>query len=606
MKKNLSKILFLCFQLTLCSTFFLFSTIKLSTAQPPPVWWNKDWLSVTPVNLTETFGIERTSELVDVHIEFEPGTCKEPNKEIRVVFFDGSSFVDVTSQVYNLTKEDDYAESCNVVFLADCPAYGNVTYYVYYNPSIPASIPEYDGLRLHVELAGDTYNITALIDGVEKNYSRLLFKHLMDLYSDGKLVCWPGGPAGWEFAQITLASLWSDGAYNPWFSVGDIVTVANSGPLFVEFNITQPIASDLWSTVFNYNVSTTYMVRVYYQPDLTPLVGYHMSINFNQTDIVKDPVVVDFKLANSTSYEIYQDFTWKNQDQEITTVSAKDDMPQIDSIWSAAKPYGWLSYNGSIPGMPDRPAANIGLIPTYAGGTNPSVNYVVNFTATYSDTPMEAYFDHHCTTQLSAVTNGVKGDVIESKGFIKVYPPAENADPAVSEIAAELRHLESLQTKVGEPYTIELVDRRAPTITGIVPAMAGQEIVEKAEVNLEATVTDDTAIILETLIIQESGVDKVFLHYSIDGGKTWNVTDMTKIEETDVYDATIPGFKSGTKVSYIISATDKNGNEETSPTYWYKVRIPSQTGMWLGIGIAIGFITAIVIAAAAFYIRKKP
>ncbi len=81
---------------------------------------------------------------------------------------------------------------------------------------------------------------------------------------------------------------------------------------------------------------------------------------------------------------------------------------------------------------------------------------------------------------------------------------------------------------------------------------------------------------------------------------------MNKIGETSVYNGTIPGFKSGTKVHYMISATDKNGNEETSPTYWYKMRIPSQTGMWLGIGIAIGFITAILIAAVAFYIRKKP
>jgi len=606
MKKNHLEILLLCFQLALCSAFFLFSEMKLVTAQPPPAWWDKEWLSVVPVNLTETLGKERVSEPVDVHILFEPGTCSEPKREVRVIYFNGSTFVETTSQVYNVTMEDDYAKACNVVFLADCPAHSNVTYYIYYNPNILVPFPEYDGLRLRTEAAGDTYNITALRSGVEENYTRIFWKHLMEMYSNGKRVCWPGGPSGWEFGQIYFASLWADDADNPWFSGGDKLTVAHNGSLFMEFNITQSFASDLWGTMFNYNVSTTYMIRVYYQPDLNPLVGYHMSLKFKQKDTVKDPVVVDFKFANSTSYEIYKDFTWKNVDQEVTKVSAKTGMPQVDSIWSATKPYGWFSYNGSIPGMSDKPTANIGLIPTYAGGTSLSVNYIVNFTAAYPNKPQEPAFDHHCTTQLSAVTNGVKGDVIESKGFIKTFSLTENAEPTMSEIAAKLRYPESLQATLGEPYTLEFADRTPPTIKNIAPAMVGQEIVEGTEVNLEATVSDNPAIVFETLIVQESGLDKVSLHYSTDGGKTWEKIDMTKVGDTDVYNSTIPGFKSGTKVSYFISAIDKNGNEETSPTYWYKLRIPSQTGMWLGIGIAIGFITAIMIAAATFYIRKKP
>lgn len=949
MNKNLSKTLFLCLQLTIFSSLLLFPTIKSATAQPPSVWWNERWRSVTPVNLTETLGKERISEPVDVHITFETGACKDPNKEIRVVYFDGFKSTVMASQVYNVTKEDAYASSCNVVFLADCPAHSTVTYYVYYN-NRQAEAPVYDGLRIHTEEARDTYNVTTLVAGVEKKYFRLFWKHLVDLYSDGERVCWPGGPPGWEFSQIVLASLWADGDNNPWFSGGDILTVVNSGPLFVDFNITQRFASDLWGQVINQNISTTYLVRAYYQPDLNPLMSYHMSLKFKQKDTVKNPVVVDFKLANSTSYEIYQDFTWKNLDQEVTTVSAKNDMPQIDTIWSATNPYGWFSYNGSIPGMPDKPAANIGLIPTYAGGTSPSVNYVVNFTAAYPDTPQEPYYDHHCTTQLSATTSGVKGDVIESKGFIKTYELEENAEKIMSDMATKLRnpleynvgsparapmvkkndfavrpyqdianlsassdgttitlnitlngpipevgwehlniyaafdtadggnvwfpddidvkypegyeyaweyclkiynttdihlfdagssdlgvsdimvsvsadgrviHIAVPLNSIGTPTTVsvgiittedeglmkdglgpgamEIVDRRqvvavsaemtdfsttagssifvfdtkpagfgigkpcwdvlqswyglddtnlivyvtfanltgvewnkwrlsiaidtdhmtesgqqliprfsdtiidpvanityweyccvvenltdihlfsgtwhdlgtsgtkisrfgdliiieiplsnlpglvtpaltivsgsdygdsfynvagtytygysetapgaylvatypemmvvdstSPTIWGIVPAMEGEEIVEGSEVNVKANVIDN---------IGGSGIDKAFLNYSTDGGNTWSGVNMTKVGETDVYNGTIPGFESGTKVWYMIVATDKTGNEAMSPTYWYKMRIASRTGMWFGLGIGVGFTTAIIIAAAAFYIRRKP
>jgi len=458
------------------------------------------WQSYYPVTLTETAGVDRVDE--PVGIPFAPvfGECSSVN-EIRVIAPDGVT--EIPSQVYDVVTSSGYITSCRVVFLANVPALDSAAYYIIYNnPGVGA--PTYDGLRLHTEFAGDTYNVTALVTGVENNYFRLLWKHLVDMYSDGELVCWPGGPAGWEFAQITLASLWSDGADNPWFSVGDIVTVANSGPLFVEFNITQPFACDLWATVFNYNVSTTYMVRVYYQPDLNPLVGYHMSQSFKQNDIVRNPLVVDFKLANSTSYEIYQDFTWKNQDQEVTTVSAKDDMPQIDSIWSAAKPYGWLSYNGSIPGMPDKPAANIGLIPTYAGGTSQSVNYVVNFTATYPDTIQEPYFDHHCTTQLSAVTNGVKGDVIESKGFIKVYPFMENAEPTMSNIVMQLRSpLEVIPGDVNRDGIVNILD-------GVIIAVAFGSRPGDPKWNPIADIITDNIINIQDILL-----------WAIHFGETW-------------------------------------------------------------------------------------
>jgi len=746
MNKTSSKTLFLCFLLTLFSILLFIVTIETATAQPPPTWWNKKWLSCTPVNVTETAGLARVSEPTDIHITFEPGTCSDPSKEVRVVYLDGSELTEVTSQVYNVTKEGEYARSCNVVFLADCPAHGSVTHYIYYNNPY-ADTPIYDGLRLFS--TKDYHNVTVFKDGVEKNYFFLFWGHCLDLYSDGVRVAWPGGPAGWEFCQIYLASSWADAAGNVWFSTGDKLRVLSSGPLFAEFSITQPFSTPWPIGIYNYNITTTYLVKVYYQPDLNPLVHYSVSYTFKNSDSMANILYLNFKLADNASsgdtkedwtHAVYKGFTWKNTAGLVQT--APTETTVTDHLWSSASPVGWWSYNGSRPDSTNKPAANMGLIPTHSGGTIAGADYIVNFTQRL---PVEQD-DHECTQYFTGTFNGVAGDTVETTGCIVVTTPVdENIAPTMEEKAKKLRNpleytvgsaftmsvtvaveprwiwvppldindtftlnitvrkivglyawqaglnfdpdiLEAVSGSIKEgPFlksagnttffagtilndtgvvtysnatltdsgvsksgngtlmsidfrikkfrdcTIELtgtllldefgkeidhgiesgffmsiVDITPPTIMGIVPAMAGQEIAEGAEVGVNVTVTDNPTVhSLTGLTINASGVDKVFIKYSIDEGNTWDTTNMTKVEETDVYNGTIPAFGAWIRVMYKIVASDKNGNEAISPTYWYEVRPPPpRVGMWFGLGIAAGSIIVLVIAAVVFYARK--
>ena len=638
MSKNSSKIISLCVLLIIFSALSSFTLIKpVAAAQPMLTWWNVGWKSCISVNLTETAGRDRVSEPTDVHIALEPGTMSDPNREVRVLHFDGSAWTEVTSQVYNITWEEDSVKSCNVVFLADCPANNSTMYYIYYN-NPNAKAPVYDGLRLRINKTGDWYNVTAVKDIVEKNYFYLFWKNAVNLYSNGKLVTWAGGPLGWNFSQIGLGALWADAGGTAWFGAGKSLSVLSSGPLFVDFNYTEAFASDLWGAVFDYNVTTTNLIRVWYQQDLNPLVHYRSSFFIHPVSplinyTIKTPYYLDFKLANSIRRAIYEGFTWKNIAGVTRTTPVETNL--TDSIWSPESPVGWWSYNGSRSDSADKPAANMGLIPIYSGGTIAGADYTLNVTQLldpYETLPPEPQ-NHHCSQHFKGAFNGAAGDTIETEGYIVVNTPVDqNVASTMEEKANKLRYPEPLQATVGEPLTLAYEDRRPPNISGVVPVMVGQEIVEGTEVNVSATVTDNPGVIIvknETVIgtvvgnvtveirgnvtaivrnvtaIPASGVDNVFMNYSTDGGLTWEKVNMAKVGETDVYTGLIPGFKAGTKVTYKIIATDRLGNRVTSPTYWYKVRIPSRTGIWFTLGISVGSITTLIIVAAAVYARKK-
>ncbi len=457
MNKNSPKIIFLFILLATFSALSSFTLIKPVAAQSALTWWNPNWLSRVSVNLTETAGVDRVSEPTDVHVTFESGTCTDPVKEVRVVYLDGATWTEVPSQVYNVTTAGGYAKSANVVFLANVPAYSTTTYYIYYN-NPAAEAPTYDGLRLHTEEAGDTYNVTAVKDGVEKIYFRIFWKHAITLYSDGKNITFPGGQAGWELFTISFANLWVNAKDFAWFSssIGEKLKVVNSGPLFIDFENTQPICSDLWGSVYNSNISSTYQIRVYYQPDLNPLVKYRASLTWKNVETVKNLLFMDFKLSNSTSsgnteedwtYAIYKGFTWKNTDGVVQTVPVETTV--ADLIWSPADPVGWWSYNGSRSDSTTKPGADIGMIPTYAGGTISGSEYAINITQ------LVEYNDNHASPWVQGTYDGNTGDTIETTGYIVTNTPADqNIAPTMEDEATKLRN--PLERNVGSGFTISI------------------------------------------------------------------------------------------------------------------------------------------------------
>ncbi|RLG99825.1 hypothetical protein DRO19_01230, partial [Candidatus Bathyarchaeota archaeon] len=296
------------------------------------------------------------------------------------------------------------------------------------------------------EAAGDTYNITAVKDGVEKNYARIFWKNSLNLYSNGSLVTWPGGPAGWEFSQINIASLWADAWDTPWFGAGKKLSLINEGPLFVEFEYRETYASDLFGMKFDYNVTTTALVRIYYQPDLNPLVRLEKTFNI-QTNLanytVKSPLYMDFKLANSTSQAIYQNFTWRNSAGILNCTSAE--VAVTDIFWNQTG-YGWWSYNGSRTDSSDKPAANIGLIPINCTGSMNDVDYELKVVQQLEND------DHHCSQYINDAYNGTNGDYVKVSCFVVTYSLEANVETVMNNIASVL--WSPLSYVIGEPFAI--------------------------------------------------------------------------------------------------------------------------------------------------------
>jgi len=113
------------------------------------------WKNYKSVVLTETAGIDRKAEPVEVLLPFYPDEAKDLRREIRVVAFDPVSYElkEVPSQVYDIQQylvEDDLAPdengnptrdvpvwlptvSARLSFLADVPARSSRIFHIYYN-----------------------------------------------------------------------------------------------------------------------------------------------------------------------------------------------------------------------------------------------------------------------------------------------------------------------------------------------------------------------------------------------------------------------------------------------------------------------------------------
>ncbi len=123
--------------------------------------FSTDWKSYKSVVLSETAGIDRTNEAVEVLVSFYPDELKDLVREVRVVAVDPKTYelTEVPSQVSDVQKylkEDDLSPdkdgkptrkvpywmptvSAEVAFLADVPAKTSKVYLIYYNNEKAAS-----------------------------------------------------------------------------------------------------------------------------------------------------------------------------------------------------------------------------------------------------------------------------------------------------------------------------------------------------------------------------------------------------------------------------------------------------------------------------------
>jgi hypothetical protein len=118
----------------------ILSSISLPvSSQQNLSWWDKNWSSRQEITIPIDTSLEIAKyQPVDIRINFnDPCWTKSTNENsIRVIYWDGNSWKEIESQIYNLDKSDDtHIKSCSLVFLIPKEATGKESYYVYYDDS---------------------------------------------------------------------------------------------------------------------------------------------------------------------------------------------------------------------------------------------------------------------------------------------------------------------------------------------------------------------------------------------------------------------------------------------------------------------------------------
>ena len=167
--------------------------------------FDPDWKKYKAVVLSETEGIDRNNEAVEVLLPFYPDEAGDLKREIRVVAVDPDDFhlTEVPSQVYDImkyTEEDDLAPleegqpqrhipfwmptvTCRVAFLADVNRKSSQVYLVYYNNDKAMAKTYKTDLRVQGELPGltiDNDKFTAVLHPNSGHLDQMTLKSKSD------------------------------------------------------------------------------------------------------------------------------------------------------------------------------------------------------------------------------------------------------------------------------------------------------------------------------------------------------------------------------------------------------------------------------------------
>ena len=131
-------------------------SIQLISAEP--ITWDDEWNFSQEINIPIDTTMEASLfQPVDIKIEFDENCwAKNENQHsIRVVSWDGNNWHELESQIYDLEKSNDnFINSCGLVFLIPEFADGNEKYYVYYSDTEKDN-PDYED---HVQIEESYYH----------------------------------------------------------------------------------------------------------------------------------------------------------------------------------------------------------------------------------------------------------------------------------------------------------------------------------------------------------------------------------------------------------------------------------------------------------------
>jgi len=233
------------------------SATKTVKAPEEALVFDTAWKNYKSVVLSETAGINRKAEPVEVLLPFYPDEAKHLKREVRVVAVDPKthSLTEVSCQVYDIQKflkEDDLAPDENgsptrkvplwlptitarVAFLADVPAKSSRVFLIYYNnEDAMAKIYQTD-LRVQGEKPGlqiDNELISIVLHPNSGHIDQIILKSKRDAPLFHRM-------------ETNGAIHWNPGIYNPpraWSHTADWKPPKNiksvSGPVFA--------SSDIW------------------------------------------------------------------------------------------------------------------------------------------------------------------------------------------------------------------------------------------------------------------------------------------------------------------------------------------------------------------------
>jgi hypothetical protein len=135
--------------------FTIFSPINSLSNES--LWWDNDWSFNQEINIPiDTNRKQAKFQPIDFRVDFN-NPCWAKDSElhsIRVICLDGNKFFELESQIYDLNKIDEnFINSCSIVFLIPEFSNGEEKYFIYYNDS-ERSIPDY---KDHVSIEESYY-----------------------------------------------------------------------------------------------------------------------------------------------------------------------------------------------------------------------------------------------------------------------------------------------------------------------------------------------------------------------------------------------------------------------------------------------------------------
>ncbi|MFX0101698.1 MAG: hypothetical protein ACFFCS_19190 [Candidatus Hodarchaeota archaeon] len=128
-------------------------------------WWDSTWLNRRKITITEPGLMDRDRDPVNVYLTFTGDEAR--NNSIRIAYYNGTGWNNVSSQVWNATMHSNgsanFYDSCTVMFFVNITKSDTDVYYVYYDPyyNTPANYVDHITVRgaLNPDIVNDPGNM---------------------------------------------------------------------------------------------------------------------------------------------------------------------------------------------------------------------------------------------------------------------------------------------------------------------------------------------------------------------------------------------------------------------------------------------------------------